>query len=360
LGEEKTNMKIFERYIAGTVISATLVTIVALLGMQLFIELVAELQDIGTRDYTLWQALLYVPLLLPTDLYQFFPIAGLIGSLMGLGWLASRSELIALRAAGVSMKQVIGAVLKTGVLMLLVATLIGEGVAPWAQHYAKTRKALAMSGGQALKTTQGTWVRDGESFIHIDAILPQGRLQGVTRYQFINHQLVAAGYAQNAVYHQGHWLFQNVVESQLGKESIHVQHYPERDWGITFKPRLLGTTSIVPQEQSLKKLHTYIRYSRQSGQNASEYEFIFWQRIFQPLATLIMIVLGVPCVFGPMRTASIGLRILLGILIGFIFYMLNQFFGPLTLVYQLSPWVAAALPALLFATGGGILLWMAQ
>jgi lipopolysaccharide export system permease protein len=139
-------MKIFERYIVGTIISATLVTILALLGMQLFIELVAELQDIGTRDYTLWQAILYVPLLLPTDLYQFFPIAGLIGSLMGLGWLASRSELIAFRAAGISMAQVIGAVLKTGVLMLLVATLIGEGVAPLAQHYAKTRKALAMSG----------------------------------------------------------------------------------------------------------------------------------------------------------------------------------------------------------------------
>ncbi|MGB6975941.1 MAG: LPS export ABC transporter permease LptG [Gammaproteobacteria bacterium] len=353
-------MKIYERYIAGTVIAATFVTIVALLGMQLFIELVAELQDIGTRDYNLWQAILYVPLLLPTDVYQFFPIAGLIGSLMGLGWLASHSELIAFRAAGVSMKQVIGAVLKTGVLMLLVATLIGEGLAPLAQHYAKTRKALAMSGGQTLKTNQGTWVRDGESFIHISEILPHGNLQGITRYQFNNHQLVSAGYAQNAVYRQGHWLFQNVVESQLGKESIHVQHYPQRDWGITFRPRLLGTTSIVPQEQSLAELRTYIHYSRLSGQNASQYEFIFWQRIFQPLATLIMIALGVPCIFGPMRNASIGLRILLGILLGFVFYMLNQFFGPLTLVYQLSPWVAAALPTLLFAAGGGVLLWMAR
>jgi lipopolysaccharide export system permease protein len=353
-------MKIFERYIASTIIAATLVTIVALLGMQLFIELVAELQDIGTRDYTLWQALLYVPLLLPTDVYQFFPIAGLIGSLMGLGWLASRSELIAFRAAGVSMKQVIGAVLKTGILMLLVATLIGEGLAPLAQHYAKNRKALAMSGGQALKTTQGTWVRDGESFIHIDEILPHGHLQGVTRYQFSNHQLISAGYAQSAIYQQGHWLFQNVVESQLGQDNIKVQPYPERDWGISFKPRLLGSTSIVPQEQSLAKLHTYIRYSRQSGQNAAQYEYIFWQRVFQPLATLIMLVIGVPCIFGPMRNTNIGLRILLGILIGFTFYTLNQFFGPLTSVYQLSPWVAAALPTLLFAVGGGVLLWLAR
>ena len=74
----------------------------------------------------------------------------------------------------------------------------------------------------------------------------------------------------------------------------------------------------------------------------------FWTRMLQPLTTVIMICLGVPFIFGSLRSASMSSRILTGIIIGFVFYMLNQFLGPIALVYQWPSWTAGALPTLLF------------
>ena len=62
-----------------------------------------------------------------------------------------------------------------------------------------------------------------------------------------------------------------------------------------------------------------------------------------------MIGLAVPFVFGSLRTKPIGFRILIGVMMGFGFYMLNEFIGPFSLLYQIPPFLAAASPLLLFA-----------
>lgn len=351
-------MNILDRYIARNIIVATLLALLVLIGMQSFMLFVAELRDIGVKNYGLLQALIYVPLQLPSSVYAFFPIAGIIGCLMALGRLASNSELIVMRAAGVSIAKITWAVLKTGILMLIVMTLIGEWLAPAAQHKGQMRKTIAMSGGQTLNTMQGTWVRDGNNFIYIHQILPNGKLQNITRYEFAaNHHLILASYAQTGTYQDGQWIFNNVDESSLAKDHISSNHYPQQKWNVTFNPKLLRMATLDSGQLSLPHLYHYIQYLKTTDQASSKTQFAFWQRMFQPIATLIMICLGVPFVFGPLRTVTMGLRILAGIVVGFGFYMLNQFFGPLSMVFQLPPLLAAALPAVLFAVGGGILLW---
>ena len=143
-------MLLLNRYISKNVISATLLALLILLGVQTFIDFLGELRDIGTKNYDLIHAILFVPTLLPSDVYQFFPMAAVVGTLMGLGKLASRSELIAMRAAGISVAQVTWVIFKTSILMLIVVTALGEWIAPHAEHYGETRKAIAMNGGQAI------------------------------------------------------------------------------------------------------------------------------------------------------------------------------------------------------------------
>src|SRR3990167_4687202 len=89
---EKIIMKILSQYIVKDIVIMTGIVLLALIGVQLFIQFAAELQDIGTNHYVLLQAIIYVPLLLPGRLYEFFPMAALIGTLMGLGRLATHSE----------------------------------------------------------------------------------------------------------------------------------------------------------------------------------------------------------------------------------------------------------------------------
>lgn len=351
-------MKILHRYIARTIISSTFLVLLMLLGMQIFIELVNELQEIGKNNYGVWQALVYVPLLMPRDLYQFFPIAALVGCLMGLGRLASSSELIVMRAAGISKQQITGSVIRVMLVMIIFATLIGEVVAPAAMKIASNYKNAAELGATAISARQGVWVRDGNNFIHINAVLPNGHLLGVVRYQFNpQQQLQLSSYAQKADYQNNQWLFKDVTESDFYNDHIIQQKYPQQIWPVSFDPTLLGVTSINTDQTFLWGLYNYIHYLNISGLLANQYEFNFWKRVFQPLATIIMIILAIPFIFGPLRSVTMGVRILIGVMVGFGFYTLYSFFGPFSMVFQISPLWAALIPIISFAVIDGILLW---
>jgi lipopolysaccharide export system permease protein len=343
-------MKIIDRYLSTTIAQTTLLVLLMLMGLSVFITLVKELGDVGTGDYRLLAALEFVLLDLPKQLYLFFPVAALLGVLLGLGLLASHNELTVLRGSGLSIGRIAGGVLKIALVLLVIATLFGEGLAPMAEHKAESQKALLISRGQAFKTTQGTWMRDGQNFLYIRAILGAHRLEGISRYQIDDqHNLTKADYAQSGVYMHHHWVMQNIVESQISLQKVETQKIAQADWQLTIDPELLRISIADPAEMSLWQLHAYLNYLRSNNLDASSYALAFWQRIMQPLATLVMIWLAIPFVFGPLRKATMGLRILLGATIGFAFITLSQFFGPISIVYQLSPLLAALLPIMVFA-----------
>ncbi len=252
------------------------------------------------------------------------------------------------------------AVIKAAVLMLIVMTLIGEWLGPHATQYAEKHKAIAMSGGQTLGTQAGVWIRDGNNFIHIGVVMHGRLLRDVTRYEFANHHLVLASHADSGEFEQGHWHFKQVMESHIDTTRVTSQVLPTQIWDVSFDPRLLNLAIMNPEQQSLPKLYAYVNYLKDTDQSSNQSDFVFWKRIFQPLATLVMICLSVPFVFGPLRSTTMGFRILLGVVVGFGFYMLNEFFGPLSMVFQLPPIVAAATPPLLFLLGGGFLIWFAK
>jgi lipopolysaccharide export system permease protein len=350
-------MRILRRYIGATVINTILIVVLVLIAVEIFIEFTGEFSDMGTGNYGLPQVLLCVAMRLPADIYQFFPMAGLVGSLMGLGLLASHSELVIMRASGVSLIKITWAVIKAAFLTMLVAIVLGEVIAPFLQHSATSFKAQAMSHGQALHTQHGIWIRNGGDFLYVDTTLPNGQLKDVTRYQFDdNHHLRSASYAKQAVYDQGKWIFNNVAESVFLGNRIISKHYDNEEWKLTFNPRLLNLIDMDNDQRSLPQLYSYIKYLQSSDLQANEYEFDFWQRVFQPAAILVMILLSVPFIFGPLRTVTMGLRILAGTVTGFTFYILNQCIGLLSTVYQLSPLATASLPTILVAILGFILL----
>jgi lipopolysaccharide export system permease protein len=350
-------MGILDRHIGKTIIGSTLVVVLVLLGMQSFIEFVTELQDIGKGNYGVLQALVYVPLSLPKDLYQLFPVAGLIGSLIGLGRLASQSELIVMRAAGVSKMQITCAVIKATIVMLIFATAIGEIVAPPAKKFAENYKTSAESGRDALQPRQGVWLRDGNNFIHINTVTPKGQLQGIVRYQFQQQHLLLASVARLGMFQEGQWVFTKVRQTEFFNHHTVTQNFAQQIWPVSFDPNLLGLVSIQTDQATLLDLHNYINYLKGSGLLASQYQFALWKRLLQPFATLVMICLAIPFIFGPLRTVTMGLRILIGVVIGFGFYTLNEFFGPFSMVYQIPPIWAASIPIVLFGIIDAFLLW---
>ena len=100
------------------------------------------------------------------------------------------------------------------------------------------------------------------------------------------------------------------------------------------------------------KLYEYIQYQKKNDLRYQVSALNFWQRIFQPLGTCVMLFLAIPFIFGPLRSVTMGLRLVSGVVVGFSFYILNQFFGPFSLVYHVPPFLAALTPSLLFLVLG--------
>jgi lipopolysaccharide export system permease protein len=353
-------MQILTSYIGKTVITTILLVVVVLVGLEIFVELSRQFTDIGTGYYGFLQALAFVPLLLPLDTYQFFPMAGLLGSIIGIGLLASHSELIIMQASGMSVLRIGISLMKAALVITLVMLLVGEIVAPIAQRAANNNKATAMTSGQTFLTRQGVWVRSNNNYLQIDKVIGDGVLEGITCYKFNDHQkLLVASFAAKGIYKNGKWVFTNIKQTAFVNNKIVSSHIASAEWNVTLNPKLIGL-SYDSEQKSLPELYSYIKYRQQSGLATDHYEFIMWQRIFQPLATLVMIVLAVPFVFGPLRSRTTGFRMLVGVLVGFGFYILNQFVGSLSLVYQVPPVLAAIIPTLVFATLGIVLLAKAK
>ena len=274
-------MKIYQRYIGSTLLHTILLVLLVLTGLELLISFIGELNDIGTGDYNLLQAVEYVLLDMPRHVYMLFPMSALVGVLMGLGLLAASSELIVLRAAGVSLTQIALTVMIVALSTVLVVSIMGETVGPHLKRVADERKATQISGGQALKTRHGTWIRDGQSFIHIETILPGERLQGITRYAFNEDgQLKLVSFAKQGSYKNGVWLLHDVEESQIEETHVTAVHHNEVSLQMSLSPRLLRISQVEPEDMSLSQLHTYILYREQNGLRASNYDLAFFPLTF--------------------------------------------------------------------------------
>jgi len=345
-------MRILTRYIITAVIAATLLVWLALLGVESFLLLMMELSAIGRGDYHFVQALVYVLLNLPSDMYQLFPMVMLLGSLIGLGGLAAKNELVVMQAAGVSKGRVIWAVLQGALILFVVAFGLGEGLGPISQHAAVQYKQAALHQ----KASRGTWVRQGHEFIHVAEVQGADRLRGVTAFTFDAHQhLQQAMQAQSAHYVDGHWQLTQVRRTVFQPQGgVTTQHFASQPWSVRLRLRMLKWQRVQSDELSLRQLHQYIRYRHAGGLNATHSIFSFWQRIFQPFAMIVMICLAVPFIFGTLRSHPMGTRILFGASVAFAFYMLNAFFGPFTMLYHIPPELAAALPSLLVMLGGSL------
>lgn len=350
-------MNLIDKYIAKTILATTALVLCVLLGVQSFVQLAAQLQDVGKGNYSWLQAFVFVPLMLPSDAYQLFPMAALLGSLVGLSRLSNTSELMVIRTSGMSLFQIAKAVLMAAAVMLFFVTIVGEFLGPVSRDLALNIKTGAISEGRMLHTRSGVWLRDHNNFMHISKIKNRHDISGITLYELSpQHRLTKLAYAESGRLQDKEWLFTNVDETVFHPEHIEKHHYQQQQWPVHLNTRLMVLSEVDPHQQSLKKLYKYLKFRKHSGQGRGLYEYVFWQRVFQPLATIVMILLAVPFVFGPLQRSSNGLRVIAGILMGFGFFIMNKFFGPLSQVYQIPPAIASIMPAFVFAMIGGYLI----
>ncbi|KAI2669122.1 LPS export ABC transporter permease LptG [Pseudomonas sp. TNT3] len=345
-----------DRYIGSSVFVAILAVLGIILGLATLFAFIDEMGD-ASDTYTLLDVLSYVLLTAPRRLYDMLPMAALIGCLIGLGSLASNSELTIMRAAGVSIGRIVWAVMKPMLVLMVAGVLIGEYVAPATESAAQANRSLAQGSGDAQSARHGLWHRQGDEFIHVNSVQPNGVLYGVTRYHFDKERhMLSASFSKRAEFDKDHWQLSDVTTTLFHEKSTEVVTTPVERWEIALSPQLLSTVVMAPESLSISGLWGYIHYLADQGLNNGRYWLAFWVKVLQPLVTAALVLMAISFIFGPLRSVTLGQRVFTGVLVGFTFRIVQDLLGPSSLVFGFSPLFAVLVPASVCALAGVWLL----
>ncbi|NRA23224.1 MAG: LPS export ABC transporter permease LptG [Oleispira sp.] len=342
-------MRQLDSYIARTVLAATLVVMIVIVGLDAIFTLVDELDNLK-GNYQLVDALLFSGLRLPRRIYEYMPIACLIGCLAGLGTMAANSELTVMRAAGVSINRIVFAVLKPMAALMIMSLLLGEYVVPSLERIAQAHKAVARGASEALSNKgKGYWHREGNTYMRFNAVEPGGVLHGITRYEFTaDHELKQVVYAQRAIYQRAYWQMENIVTTHIEEASIEQKIWQEKQasgrWDTELTPEKLSVVIVSPRDMSISGLYQYANYLDEQGLNSDRYRLSFWRKVTQPLSTFALVILGISFIFGPLRSVTPGYRIFSGVIVGMIYKYAEELLSPASIVLGFEPIMASIIP----------------
>ncbi len=344
------------RYIARSVLGAIAMVLLVIVGLDCITAIIDELANTqGNYDFV--EVLAYVALTIPSRIYEFIPFATLIGCLAGLGILASNSELVVIRSAGVSTWRIVWMVMRPALLIMAFGLLLGEYIAPPAEQIAQSRRALAESGNGGFTSRSGLWNREDNDYMHFNAVQPNGVLHGVTLLNFNDERkLKSALYARRASYQQGEWLMEGVEETLLSDSKTERVEQNTRPWKTALTPEILNLVIMPAENLSVSGLKAYSAYLKVQGLDSREYDLAFWGKILQPLAIIALVLIAISFVFGPLREVTMGFRIFTGVIIGIIFRTSQDLLGPASLVFGFSPLYAVLVPLILCLLIGVLML----
>ncbi|GMQ96106.1 MAG: LPS export ABC transporter permease LptG [Gammaproteobacteria bacterium] len=349
-------MRILDRHIGFHVVRDSLLTLLALLAVFSLVDFLDDLSDVGKGSYTAGVAMQYMLLTTPNRIFILFPVAAVIGSLIGLGSLATHRELVVIRATGVSTLRIAAAAMKAAVVLVVVAVLVGEVISPYTEQLARRLRTTALSDNRTLETGNGFWVRDGNTFINVGRVLPGNRMSELYIYEFDDdRRLRVATYAERGIYEDGEWTLEGIRQSFIGKDGVIGRDVVEADWSSRFKPELAEVVSARPASLSMPGLMRYIEYLQSNGLDTARYELALWNKIIHPVTTVVMILIALPLVLGRLGSVGIGQRIIAGVAIAVSFLVLQQLAGYLGLTFGVSPVLSAVAPTLLILT---LAVWM--
>lgn len=362
-------MRVLQRYFGTEIVRAVLFVMLALLSLFSFFDLMGELPSVNKGGYKLAHAFLYVFLGLPGYIYEFMPIAVLIGTIFVLAQFASNSEFTIMRAASMSTWMAGSMLAKIGLVFVVLTFLFGEVISPLSTRWAKDVKMTALGASVTQEFRTGLWTKDlvrenglegdivGSRFLNVKEILPNRQLVGVKVYEFdINFSLVREVTAGRAEYAgKNVWRLFDVVETAFPKtltaqdmSSVNSKKFATREVVSEITPDILSVLFADPDRMSAYDLAAFSKHLADNKQSSDRYEMAFWKKITYPFAVLVMMALALPFGFLHARSGGISLKIFSGIMIGMVFYLINSLFSHVGLLNTWPAPVTALVPSVLF------------
>lgn len=359
-------MQTLRRMIYAEVLSAVGFVTLGFLALFFFFDFVDELPDVGRGvpgTYTLVHALTGVVLLVPSHLYELLPISVLIGTIFVMARMAQSSEYTILRTSGLGPWRALRALLILGCGFAVLTFAVGDYVAPWADRTAqllKSRQAGGITVGQT-----GAWIKERQPHsnvtVNVAALAPDGSLRGIRIIETNGAGAMTAQIraARGRIDTNEAWLLEDVVLREfpprdpaipgVGRQAIAQQQLAEFRWPTAVTAEMVSVALLKPDRMSAIDLFQYIRHLEANGQTSQRYEIEFWRKVFYPVSCLVMVVMALPFAYLHFRSSSVTTLVFGGVLLGISFFLLNNVFGYIGNLQNWRPWLAAAIPGLLYS-----------
>ena len=352
--------KIVAKHVTKTTALAMLGATAILSALQVLFTYMGELGSLKD-GYGAWQALIYVLWGAPQYLYEILPISALIGAVLGLGTLASNSELIVMRASGISLWRIVGWVMRSAMLLVVLSFAVSEYVIPYTSEKAESVKSHRSAA--ELGEVKGYWTREGQRYIYIDYANSQGKLNNVDMYDFDDqYRLNSVLKAESGQFVQnGQWSLSNAQQVDILKTGDSQMLQTEKqDLALALQPKYVHMVTIDPEDLAPSQLISFMGYMHEYSQVPKTYLLAFWQKVSSPFALLALVLIACSFIFGPLRQQSMGFRLVIALFVGLGFYYLQDFLGYASLVYSPSPAWFVFLPIVLMFGIGSYLLYRAR
>ncbi|MGE6391004.1 LPS export ABC transporter permease LptG [Psychrobacter pacificensis] len=385
LAKKPANLKVLSRYVKLNALLAIIAAVVGLWALQLVFSYLSELDSLDDR-YTMGQVLKYIFYRSPYFLEQFIPTGALLGAVIGLGLLANKSELVVMRAAGVSIYRIVGWVLQPAFIFVLLALAINQFVLPHSNQLAKqindednTSLVTSVRGYWTVQprfenAQDGSATPDGSDILYIDYADVQGNIGEVKRWHLDNNgNLQTAVHANGGKYtgrepidvtsdkpseqYRYEWQLNDMVELSInqGFESSQAVS-PSDTLSLPFAPESVYLLTRKAEDLSLTQLYEHRQFMQEQGKRSLDHEVAFWQKLLSPLSILSLVIVACSFVFGSLRTHSLGLRIVVALLFGLLFSYIQDLVGFISLATGFSPMLMVLLPIIGSALLGGYLI----
>ena len=330
-------------YLALNILKATVLVWIVLLGFDMLGAFYSNFTNIGKHGFTLNYATLATIFTTPRHAYDLLPITALIGLLLGLGQMASKSELIAMNSVGISRTQIaIGAVIPA-IVLSGVMFFVNETIGTFSEKHALSYNVYKNNKLTLAKYT-GVWAKDGELFFNSRSGVARGKgnntwleLADVRLYRFSNGgNLESITHAKTANNKSKQWQLHNVEKTTFLANSIQLDKLGTMPWQTNITNESLEASLTSPRNLSLGELSSNIDYLEKNKLDSHVFTKAYWGRWLYPYKVLILCLSVLPFAFGSLRTGGLGKSLFLGIIVGLGAFLMERLFVNLSDVYRID------------------------
>ncbi|MGE0776637.1 MAG: LPS export ABC transporter permease LptG [Sphingomonadaceae bacterium] len=347
-------------YMARMFVTRFAAVLAALVIILLALDLLGESGDIlaypGNGEAQIWH---YLSLRAPQIVARFLPFSALLATLITLATLNQHSEIIAMKAAGISAHQILAP--------LVMASIGIAALSFWFNDHVVARSTYALNAWQAadygpvVRRSAGAktnvWVRDGDDLIRAASVTgsrEQVRLQGVSVYDREGGELARIVQGDVAVRVSGEWSVRNarLFDVATGRETTVADYRMGK--GAT--PDRFTLSSVDPNEMSFGALLKAIGDLKAAGRPTEPLESGLWHKISGPMSAILMPLLAGVAAFGTARSGQLFIRAVIGMALGFLYFVADNFALAMGNIGAYPPLLAAWAPFALFLLIGETVL----